>query len=55
MVENLAKEYGDKVAVFADQDYYSFPHIHKLAQVFIHTNVVRSEANLKLEYFHKTV
>ena len=34
MVENLAKQYGDKIAVFEDQDYYSFPHIHKLAQVF---------------------
>lgn len=32
MVENLAKEYGNKLDAFDGEDYYCFPSIHKLAQ-----------------------
>ena len=32
MVENMAKEYGEKVDEFEDTQYFSFPTIHKLAQ-----------------------
>jgi len=54
MVENMAKHYGDKVAVFEDQDYYSFPHIHKLAQPGVETKLRELGFGYRAKYIEES-